>query len=459
MADAAGAAGALHGERQLVVGRVALPISEDAAEAAAAAAGGSGTFARTGHAMRVMERIAAALSCNEPVLLVGETGTGKTTMLGRMAALAGAKLVSFNLSQQTDSSDLLGGFKPVEPRDALAPLLPTFMGLIRRTWTRGNNDEYLARVAKLAERRKWGSLLAAFRGALSKLHDAGLVTGTGAGAGAGAADGGAGTDASAADAAAEKGGKPAKKRKTGGAAAAGGGGAGAGAAGAGMSEGLRHEWRVFSGDLAAAERAAAVAEGGFAFAFVEGVLVQALRNGWWLLLDEINLAPAEVLERLAGLLETAGGDSGSSAGGAAAGGRGGGSVVLLERGDTVAVPRHPSFRLVAAMNPATDAGKHELPAALRNRFTEMWVPEPAAREDLAALVAAYLGGVGGPVPPVDAAVDFYLAAKAEAVSPVALEAWGYGRGAVNTSPNRAKLAENRLESRTCVCVGGGVGGV
>lgn len=32
-----------------------------------------------------------------------------------------------------------------------------------------------------------------------------------------------------------------------------------------------------------------VAEGGFAFAFVEGKLVTALREGWWLLLDEINL--------------------------------------------------------------------------------------------------------------------------------------------------------------------------
>jgi midasin len=274
----------------------------------------------------------------------------------------------------------------------------------------GNNDEYLARVAKLAERRKWGALLAAFRGALSKLHDAGLVTNASGGSAAAAAAGAANTDSAAAEAAAEKGGKPAKKRKTAGAAAAGGGG------GAGMSEGLRHEWRVFSADLAAAERAAAVAEGGFAFAFVEGVLVQALRHGWWLLLDEINLAPAEVLERLAGLLETAGGDSGSSSSSSSGGGGGGGgSVVLLERGDTVAVPRHPNFRLVAAMNPATDAGKHELPAALRNRFTEMWVPEPSGREDLAALVAAYLGGVGGPVPPVDAAVDFYLAAKAEAV--------------------------------------------
>ena len=36
------------------------------------------------------------------------------------------------------------------------------------------------------------------------------------------------------------------------------------------------------------------AEQGFAFAFVEGALVRALREGWWLLLDEINLAPAEV---------------------------------------------------------------------------------------------------------------------------------------------------------------------
>lgn len=36
------------------------------------------------------------------------------------------------------------------------------------------------------------------------------------------------------------------------------------------------------------------AEKGFAFAFVEGALVKAVREGWWLLLDEINLAPAEV---------------------------------------------------------------------------------------------------------------------------------------------------------------------
>ena len=35
----------------------------------------------------------------------------------------GAPLVVLNLGQQTDSSDLLGGFRPVQPRDALLPLL------------------------------------------------------------------------------------------------------------------------------------------------------------------------------------------------------------------------------------------------------------------------------------------------------------------------------------------------
>lgn len=60
------------------------------------------------------------------------------------------------------------------------------------------------------------------------------------------------------------------------------------------------------------------------------------------------------------------------------------------------------------------AGKRELPAALRNRFTEIFVPEPSSREDLRGLVAAYLRDTV-PNPPLDAVVDFYLAAKLEAV--------------------------------------------
>jgi midasin len=82
----------------------------------------------------------------------------------------GARLVVLNLSQQTDSSDLLGGFRPVEARAALAPLLAQFQELVADTWTRGRNAEFLARVARVAERRKWPQLLAAFRSALRKVR-------------------------------------------------------------------------------------------------------------------------------------------------------------------------------------------------------------------------------------------------------------------------------------------------
>lgn len=88
---------------------------------------------------------------------------------------------------------------------------------------------------------------------------------------------------------------------------------------------------------------------------------------------------------------------------------------MVERGDVASVPRHPQFRLFAAMNPANDAGKRELPAPLRNRFTEVWVGEPDQRQDLSAIVAGYLVPVCATAP-VDAVVDFYLAAKAKAVS-------------------------------------------
>ncbi|CAM9744782.1 unnamed protein product, partial [Phaeothamnion confervicola] len=131
-------------------------------------------------------------------------------------------------------------------------------------------------------------------------------------------------------------------------------------------------------------------EGAFAFAFVEGVLVKALREGHWLLLDEINLASAETLQRLSGLLE--GWD---------------GSICLTERGDTTTVPRHPDFRVFAAMNPPTDATKRDLPAALRSRFTEVYVPELTDRADLRQVAAQYLE-TWARLGVADTAVDVYL---------------------------------------------------
>lgn len=108
----------------------------------------------------------------------------------------------------------------------------------------------------------------------------------------------------------------------------------------------------------------------FAFAFVQGPLVAALRDGDWILLDEINLASAETLQRIAGLLESE-------------------HLVISEAGasEDAIVKRHPQFRLFAAMNPPSDIGKKDLPKPLRSRFTEVYVDEvsictPSAPADL-----------------------------------------------------------------------------
>ena len=72
------------------MGRASLPLLDRAAasqQALAASASGSraACFAPTGHALRNLERVAVAASVGEPALLVGETGTGKTTLVQQLA--------------------------------------------------------------------------------------------------------------------------------------------------------------------------------------------------------------------------------------------------------------------------------------------------------------------------------------------------------------------------------------
>ena len=57
----------------------------------------------------LLEKVGRCVQLNEPVLLVGETGVGKTAAVSHLATMTGNKLVTINLSQQTDSTDLLGG--------------------------------------------------------------------------------------------------------------------------------------------------------------------------------------------------------------------------------------------------------------------------------------------------------------------------------------------------------------
>lgn len=81
------------------------------------------------------------------------------------------------------------------------------------------------------------------------------------------------------------------------------------------------------------------------FSFLEGNLVKALKNGDWILIDEINLATNDVLQKIVPLIE-------------------GKSLMLYEKGDLNYIERHKDFRIVACMNPANDSGKKPLPLNL-----------------------------------------------------------------------------------------------
>ena len=138
----------------------------------------------------------------------------------------------------------------------------------------------------------------------------------------------------------------------------------------------------------------------FCVIFKLNVLV-VLLNFRRVLLDEINLASSETLERLCGLLDDSHG-----------------SITLTEKGDAEAVCRHPDFRLFAAMNPATDAGKKDLPSSIRSRFTEIYVDELVDPLQLRSVAARYLDGAvttnGVPLEhseSVMASVDLYLKSR------------------------------------------------
>lgn len=88
------------------------------------------------------------------------------------------------------------------------------------------------------------------------------------------------------------------------------------------------------------------------FVFQEGILVQALRKGHWIVLDELNLAPSEVLEALNRLLDD-------------------NRELLIPETQEVITP-HPHFMLFATQNPAgLYGGRKVLSRAFRNRFLEL----------------------------------------------------------------------------------------
>ncbi|XP_018570303.1 midasin [Anoplophora glabripennis] len=312
----------------------------------------------------LLERIMCCINLNEPVLLVGETGTGKTSSVQYLAHTIGQKLVVINMNQQSDSADLLGGFKPVDLKFIVAPIRREFERIFCNYFQVEPNKKYLSNIALCFNTQRWSDLVKlmnkSYQAAVSRLtkaiHDFESELKTNS------------------KLEEEKIGKNEKDVKF-------------------LSSWKSVGEKLHKLDLQLKQKNA------LAFAFIEGSLVKAVENGYWVLLDEINLANAETLECLSGLLE------GSK-----------GSICLLERGDKQPVVRHPNFTLFACMNPSTDVGKKDLPAGLRNRFTEFFVDELNDKSDLLLLVNNYLEAMSLKDNDLNKIVDFYLRVRKEASS-------------------------------------------
>jgi len=238
----------------------------------------------TGSIRRLYLLVLKALQANEPVLLVGETGCGKTSVCQMYADAKSRALYSVNCHQNTETADLIGALRPVRNRAALE-----------------------------AE---------ATQEALKILGDLGV------------------SDVPSDTQGIQKAIFSAQKSST-----------LAPTSAQMLQDALSKFRRLYA-----------------MFEWHDGPLIQAMMSGGVFLLDEISLADDSVLERLNSVLEPSR------------------TMVLAERGgesaDIASVTGADGFQIVATMNPGGDYGKKELSPAMRNRFTEIWVPSVDQRQDL-----------------------------------------------------------------------------
>jgi midasin len=120
-------------------------------------------FALHKPAISLLSRLATAISLNEPVLLTGETGTGKTSVITHLASLLRKPLISLNLSNQTESSDIIGGFKPVDARVPASELQLRFSDLFSGTFSRKKNAHFEESVRKAVQEGKWKRAIALWK--------------------------------------------------------------------------------------------------------------------------------------------------------------------------------------------------------------------------------------------------------------------------------------------------------
>ncbi|KAI6241255.1 Midasin [Aphelenchoides fujianensis] len=254
-------------------------------------------FALTRDYRNLLERIGVCVANGEPVLLNGETGIGKTRVIQQLADYANVELSVVNLSLDSDASDLIGGFKPTSLRKVVRNFMGGFFALLGDA---PNHSLLRTRLLDAYASNDFSTLL-------NSILDVSLR---------------AIEDETRADVRDRWGENYAQGRRI----------------------------------LDFLENTAAATP----FAFESGVIARAIKNGEWLLIDEINMATVECLNSIASLL------------------------------NECEQQQNSSFRLFACMNPATDSGKRRLPAFIRSKFTEFFVEETRDKKQLNEIIKHYM---------------------------------------------------------------------
>ena len=314
------------------VGRAAHSASQKFIEKRTVQRDTSLPFAPVRHTMRILERILNCVRFREPVVLTGDTGIGKTHAVSVLADMCcPTRLVVVNLSQNTEYADFIGGWKPRNRMHAFAALFQRFSEKFEQSFDVQKNAAFLQVLRQSYARiTTSGSLDRGDQRKFLKVVSTGCATAL-------------------------------QNLKS-------------------MSAESRTEWEKIDEKAQQLRSSLDGSANPLSFEYREGVLRECQRKGYWLLLDEVNLAPSAVLDRISAALESDDAD--------------------------------PRFHLFACMNP-TGAGKKGLPASLQTRFTTVFVDEPRERDDLQLLAKFYLDSAVE-APPCAELVDFFENVRAQA---------------------------------------------